>query len=63
MAKKNPTGDVASVSVIALSAIEHDGIRYEKDEKFNLPADSVAALADVNAVKVVGEVAAETPAA
>ncbi|MEN9671439.1 MAG: hypothetical protein RL018_1716 [Pseudomonadota bacterium] len=48
------------ISVIALLAIEHDGIRYEEGEQFNLPPKAVQPLADVNAIKVIGEV--EVPA-
>ncbi len=54
-AKKTSTGNALLVLVIALIAVEHDGVRYEKDEEFSLPADAVKPLADVNAVKIVAE--------
>lgn len=63
MAKNTSASKAVFVSVIALAPIEHDGVRYEKDDEFSLPADAVAHLADVNAVKVVGEAAPEAPAA
>lgn len=63
-AKKNVNASSAGamVSVIAVVAVEHDGIRYEPEEEFKLPADCVQQLADVNAIKVVGEAAPETAA-
>ena len=58
-AKKPATGNTNSVqiNVIALVPVEHDGTRYDTGDQFDLPADAVKPLADVNAVKVVGEVA------
>jgi hypothetical protein len=47
------------VSVIALVAIEHDGERYEKDDEFTVSPKQAKQLADVNAVKVLGDVADE----
>lgn len=54
-AKKPTASDIVMILVIALVAIEHDGKRYEAGEQFELPADAVTPLADVNAIKVVSE--------
>jgi len=61
-AKKNSASDLAMILVIALGAIEHDGVRYEEGEEINLPADAVKPLADVNAVKIVNEAAEDSAA-
>ena len=65
MAAKKPAPEnktPVQITVIALVPIEHDGTRYDTGDQFDLPADAVKPLADVNAVKVVGEAAEETAA-
>lgn len=61
MAAKKPapvvTKDMVFITVIALVPVEHDGERHEEGDEFDIPADRVKALADVNAIKVVGEAA------
>jgi hypothetical protein len=64
MAKtKLPVSDIVMILVIALIAIEHDGTRYEEGEEFELPAEAVKPLADVNAVKIVNKTEAESATA
>jgi|GEM_PF-1155791 len=62
-AAKKTVNDIVMILVIALVAIEHDGKRFEEGEQFEIPADAVKPLADVNAIKVVSEASEATAAA
>lgn len=60
MAAKKSTSPQASEGVVkvkALVPIEHDQIPYDIDEEFDLPAESVKALEDIGAIKVLSAAA------